>query len=62
MVYLALADDKRLIDSNIMYSILRKRPKRADVYWFVHVEIGDEPYRKSFHVDTIVPKEIFLSI
>ncbi|MBK7303548.1 MAG: KUP/HAK/KT family potassium transporter [Saprospiraceae bacterium] len=59
LVYLALADDKRLIDSNIMYSILRKRPKRADVYWFVHVEIGDEPYRKSFHVDTIVPKEIF---
>ncbi len=59
LVYLALAEDKRLIDSNIMYSILRKRPKRADVYWFVHVEIGDEPYKKSYHVDTIVPKEIF---
>ncbi len=59
LVYLALANDKRLIDSNIMYSILRKRPKRADVYWFVHVEIVDNPYQKSFHVDTIVPKEVF---
>lgn len=59
LVYLAMADDKRLIDSNIMYSILRKRPKRADVYWFVHVEITDEPYKKSYHVDAIVPQKIF---
>lgn len=59
LVYMALANDRRLIDSNIMYSILRKRPKRADVYWFVHVDITDEPYGKSFHVDTILPKEIF---
>lgn len=59
LVYMALANDRRLIDSNIMYSILRKRPKRADVYWFVHVDITDEPYGKSYHVDTILPKEIF---
>ncbi len=59
LVYLAMANDKRLIDSNIMYSILRKRPKRADVYWFVHVDIVDNPYQKSYHVDTIVPKEVF---
>ncbi|NOT37088.1 MAG: KUP/HAK/KT family potassium transporter [Saprospiraceae bacterium] len=59
LVYLAMANDRRLIDSNIMYSILRKKPKRADVYWFVHVDIVDNPYQKSFHVDTIVPKEVF---
>jgi KUP system potassium uptake protein len=38
---------------------LRKRPKRADVYWFVHVEIIDDPFAKSYHVDTIVPNEVF---
>lgn len=59
LVYLAMASDKRLIDSNIMYSILRKRPKRADVYWFVHVEIVDNPYQKSYHVDTIIPGKVF---
>jgi KUP system potassium uptake protein len=59
LVYLAMANDKRLIDSNIMYSILRKRPKRADVYWFVHVDICDEPYHKTYHVDAIVPHKIF---
>jgi KUP system potassium uptake protein len=59
LVYLSMSDNKSLIDSNIMYSILRKKPKRADVYWFVHVQILDEPFTKSFHVDTIVPKEVF---
>ncbi|MBK6543855.1 MAG: KUP/HAK/KT family potassium transporter [Saprospiraceae bacterium] len=59
LVYLSMSESKQLIDSNIMYSILRKKPKRADVYWFVHVQILDEPYNKSFHVDTIVPKEVF---
>ncbi|MDQ3141388.1 MAG: KUP/HAK/KT family potassium transporter [Bacteroidota bacterium] len=59
LVYLAISDDRRYIDSNIMYSIFRKRPKRADVYWFVHVQIVDEPYSKGYSVDTIVPREIF---
>ena len=38
LVYLSVADSRRYIDSNIIYSIFKKRPKRADVYWFVHVE------------------------
>lgn len=59
LVYLSMSSNKQLIDSNIMYSILRKRPKRANVYWFVHVDIVDDPYSKSFHVDTISPNEIF---
>lgn len=59
LVYLSMSDNKLLIDSNIMYSILRKKPKRADVYWFVHVQILDEPFTKSYHVDTIVPQEVF---
>ena len=59
LVYMAMAEDTRTIDSNIMYSILRKRPKRADVYWFVHVEIVDDPYHKSYFVNTVAPREIF---
>lgn len=59
LVYLSMSESKNMIDSNIMYSILRKRPKRANVYWFVHVAITDDPYAKSYHVDTIVPHQIF---
>ena len=59
LVYMSVADSKRYIDSNIVYSIFKKRPKRADVYWFVHVDTVDSPYTSKYSVDTIVPKKCF---
>lgn len=59
LVYLAVADSKRYIDSNIIYSIFKKRPKRADVYWFLHIETVDNPYTSKYHVDTIIPRKCF---
>ncbi|MEJ7643987.1 MAG: KUP/HAK/KT family potassium transporter [Chryseolinea sp.] len=59
LVYLAVADSKRYIDSNIIYSIFKKRPKRADVYWFLHVDTMDTPYTSKYSVDTIIPKKCF---
>jgi len=59
LVYLAVADSRRYIDSNIIYSILRKRPKRADVYWFIHVETVDSPFTSKYSVDTIIPERCF---
>jgi KUP system potassium uptake protein len=59
LVYLAVADSKNYIDSNIIYSIFRKRPKRADVYWFVHVETVDSPFASQYKVDTIIPRRAF---
>lgn len=59
LVYLAVADSKNYIDSNIIYSIFRKRPKRADVYWFLHVETVDSPFTSAYKVDTIIPRRAF---
>lgn len=59
LVYLAMADSKRYIDSNIIYSMFKKRPKRADVYWFVHVETVDAPFTSKYIVDTIIPRKCF---
>jgi KUP system potassium uptake protein len=59
LVFLAVADSKRYIDSNIIYSIFRKRPKRADVYWFLHVDTVDSPFTSKYSVDTIIPKKCF---
>jgi KUP system potassium uptake protein len=59
LVYLAVADSRRYIDSNIIYSIFKKRPKRADVYWFVHVETVDNPFTSKYKVDVIIPKKAF---
>ena len=59
LVYLAVADSRRYIDSNIVYSIFKKRPKRADVYWFVHVETVDTPFTSKYSVQTVIPKKCF---
>jgi KUP system potassium uptake protein len=54
-----MANDRSHIDSNIIYSIFRKRPKRADIYWLVHVDICSEPYGASYSVDPIIPGRCF---
>ena len=59
LVYMAVADSKRYIDSNIIYSIFKKKPKRADVYWFIHIDTVDSPFTSKYSVDTIIPKKCF---
>ena len=58
LVYLSSADDNREIEHKIIFSILYKKPKRADIYWFVHVHVLDQPYTMEYSVQTIVPNEI----
>jgi KUP system potassium uptake protein len=59
LVYMSVADSKKYIDTSIIYSIFRKRPKRADVYWFIHVDTMDSPYASKYLVDTIIPKKCY---
>ncbi|HEU4471673.1 MAG TPA: potassium transporter Kup, partial [Flavisolibacter sp.] len=35
-----------------------KKPKRADIYWFVHVDTLDDPYTMEYKVDHIIPNDI----
>lgn len=59
LVFMCNTNDKRHIDSNIIYSLFRKKPKRADTYWFVHVDITNEPYGASYSVESIIPQKCF---
>ncbi len=58
LVYLTSANNPREIEHKIIYSILNRKPKRADIYWFVHVNTVDEPYTCEYEVDTIIPNEV----
>jgi KUP system potassium uptake protein len=58
LVYLTSANFKSEIESKIIYSILQKRPKRADVYWFVHVDVTDAPYTSEYKVEQLVPGKV----
>lgn len=56
LVYMTSSTYVDKIETKIMYSLLDRQPKRADIYWFVHVEIVDEPYVCSYKT-TIMSKE-----
>jgi KUP system potassium uptake protein len=58
LVYLTSANNPKEIEHKIIYSILNRKPKRADIYWFVHVDTQDDPYTALYTVDTIVPNEV----
>lgn len=58
LVYLTSANFDSEIESKIVYSILQKQPKRADVYWLVHVDVLDEPYKKEYTVNFLVPNKV----
>jgi len=53
LVYMTNASNARDIESSIIYSILRKRPKRADTYWFLHVNVTDDPFQCDYKVTEI---------
>ena len=50
LVYLTPSRDPHKVERRILHSILNRQPKRADVYWFVHLEVEDEPYTMSYRV------------
>lgn len=58
LVYLTSANNNKEIEHKIIYSILNKKPKRADIYWFVHVDTMDDPYTSEYRVDHIIPNDI----
>lgn len=58
LVYLTSVNNAAEIEHKIIHSILQRRPKRADIYWFVHVDVVDEPYRMEYKVNHIAEDDI----
>ncbi|WP_448528549.1 KUP/HAK/KT family potassium transporter [Raineya sp.] len=50
------SDDK--VEQKIIYSILQKQPKRADIYWFVHIEVTDEPYTMEYRAKILADNDL----
>lgn len=58
LVFLTNVAQPDLIESKVAYSIVKRMPKRADIYWLLHVHVVDEPYRMDYEVDIIAPNDI----
>jgi len=53
LIYLSKANNSKQVEQKIIYSILSRKPKRADVYWFVHIDRTDEPYTLDYSVEEL---------
>lgn len=58
LVYLTSANLPGEVETKIVHSILQRKPKRADIYWFVHVDVADDPYRMEYKVTHIAENDI----
>ena len=58
LIYMTSATNPKEIEHKIIYSIMNKKPKRADIYWFVHVDVLDDPYTCEYSVEHIIPNDI----
>lgn len=58
LIYLTKANTRHEIEEKIMKSIFSKKPKRADVYWFLHIHRTEQPYTLSYSVSELVDDKI----
>ncbi|OWP62251.1 potassium transporter Kup [Hymenobacter amundsenii] len=59
LVFMSSAERGTEIEQKIIYSIFQKRPKRADIYWFVHVDTTDQPYTLEYSVKELAPDDAY---
>jgi len=55
LVLITRADKPNEIEHKNIYSIINKQPKRADVYWLLHIDTLDEPYTMEYKVHHLIP-------
>jgi KUP system potassium uptake protein len=58
LVYLTKADKISEIEEKIMKSIFAKKPKRADVYWFLHINRTEEPFTLDYEVIELINDKV----
>lgn len=58
LIYLTKANSRHQVEEKIIKSIFSKKPKRADVYWFVHINRTEEPYTLTYDVSELVDDKI----
>jgi KUP system potassium uptake protein len=58
LVYLTKANNRTDIEEKVINSIFAKKPKRADVYWFVHLNRTEHPYTLDYEINELVEDKV----
>lgn len=59
LVYLTASGTPAKLEQEVMRSVLEKTPKRADVYWFIHVKTDNEPFTMRYKVETLAKEDVY---
>jgi len=59
LAFLSRAKRDDEIEAKIIYSIIRKQPKRADHYFILNIINQEEPYTFKYYIDEIMPGTIY---
>ena len=59
LIYLTASPSFRQIEEKAIHSILYRQPKRADNYWFIHIDVTDEPYTMRYKVDILRKEDVY---
>lgn len=58
LVYITKETRVEELDRDILYSVL-DRPKRARAYWFINIQVTDQPYTREYTVENFGTDYIF---
>ncbi|HEX7844362.1 MAG TPA: KUP/HAK/KT family potassium transporter, partial [Chitinophagaceae bacterium] len=58
LIYLTKANNRHHVEEKIIKSIFAKKPKRADVYWFVHINRTEHPYTLTYDVSELLDDKV----
>lgn len=58
LIYLTKANNRHQVEEKIINSIFAKKPKRADVYWFVHINRTEHPYTLTYDVAELLDDKV----
>jgi KUP system potassium uptake protein len=58
LIYLTKANSRSQIEEKIIKSIFAKKPKRADVYWFLHINRTEDPFTMNYDVSELVDDKV----
>jgi KUP system potassium uptake protein len=59
LVFPTRSDSCTKLDSTIYYSLFRKKPRKAGIIWFLHVDIKNEPWGVHYSVNEIIDKQCY---
>jgi KUP system potassium uptake protein len=59
IVFPTRSKDCKNLDSTVFYALFRKKPRKAGIYWFVHVEILAEPWGVHYSVNEVIDKSAY---